>query len=390
MIVPEGLEDGSSGTERSTRHLAADLMKKELDVFFRLKDPALQLEYEIFNFTNQSQSSLLIITVLTTFLMIPLWILGGVGMLQEPFHHHVYIWAGTLFVLLIVGVLLWVLYFRIESWLKVCDQGHVPAAKQRASVRTWLQVLFIIYTTLVCIRLFVRIQHGGDCHHSVMVSNSWECNPYASINAVPSDSAAMVMVMPLLYTMITRGADFRFAMLLLVLTAGVFIAATLVLHSNLFLTMLCSYLIFGATIIVEAKRQSLSVFFLHQQLERSIQAREKAVDEDIITEMRHMIANIAHDLKTVRQPLLCCTRVLTMSLASGVVSGRHGVHRAGYSRRKSTWHGSTAHCTLGRRLAVHRCLCKQYAEYEFVHADDDQSHFGLHQSLARHEAQPQE
>jgi len=50
---------------------------------------------------------------------------------------------------------------------------------------------------------------------------------------------------------------------------------------------------------MESRRQSLSYFFVHRQLEQHIRIKEEAADEANAIEMRHMIANVAHDLKTV-------------------------------------------------------------------------------------------
>eukprot|EP01039_Chlorochromonas_danica_P005324 gene5324-biopygen2639 len=59
------------------------------------------------------------------------------------------------------------------------------------------------------------------------------------------------------------------------------------------------YSMASITTLVLAKRLNLFLFFCGQQLQATLAAREKAVDEANASEMRHMIANVAHDLKTV-------------------------------------------------------------------------------------------
>eukprot|EP00981_Chlorochromonas_danica_P014945 scaffold9563_cov92-Ochromonas_danica.AAC.1 len=59
------------------------------------------------------------------------------------------------------------------------------------------------------------------------------------------------------------------------------------------------YSVASITTLVLAKRLNLFLFFCGQQLQATLAAREKAVDEANASEMRHMIANVAHDLKTV-------------------------------------------------------------------------------------------
>jgi hypothetical protein len=63
------------------------------------------------------------------------------------------------------------------------------------------------------------------------------------------------------------------------------------------------YIMLSLAISYEYRRQSLSKFLLAQNLKLLIQENERLADEFHANEMRHMIANVAHDLKTVRSVL---------------------------------------------------------------------------------------
>eukprot|EP00981_Chlorochromonas_danica_P007891 scaffold1899_cov178-Ochromonas_danica.AAC.1 len=65
------------------------------------------------------------------------------------------------------------------------------------------------------------------------------------------------------------------------------------------------YSVASITTLVLAKRLNLFLFFCGQQLQATLAAREKAVDEANASEMSHMIANVAHDLKTPLASLFC-------------------------------------------------------------------------------------
>jgi hypothetical protein len=58
------------------------------------------------------------------------------------------------------------------------------------------------------------------------------------------------------------------------------------------------YVPISLIILTESRRQNLEVFFITQKLEKSLEDNE-ANAELHATELRHMIANVAHDLKTV-------------------------------------------------------------------------------------------
>jgi signal transduction histidine kinase len=59
------------------------------------------------------------------------------------------------------------------------------------------------------------------------------------------------------------------------------------------------YAILGGMLLYENQRQNLQLFVLAEKLTHSLEENERLADETHATELRHMIANVAHDLKTV-------------------------------------------------------------------------------------------
>ncbi|RYH29112.1 HAMP domain-containing histidine kinase [archaeon] len=59
------------------------------------------------------------------------------------------------------------------------------------------------------------------------------------------------------------------------------------------------FILVSVVLIMEVHRQSYALFFTHRKLSDALKERQQAADEENATEMRHMIANVAHDLKTV-------------------------------------------------------------------------------------------
>ena len=60
------------------------------------------------------------------------------------------------------------------------------------------------------------------------------------------------------------------------------------------------YFCYSLIILYDNQRQNLSIFFLAEKLKFSLGENERLADETHASELRHMIANVAHDLKTVR------------------------------------------------------------------------------------------
>jgi hypothetical protein len=51
--------------------------------------------------------------------------------------------------------------------------------------------------------------------------------------------------------------------------------------------------------LIEMRRQNITYFFVSQRLEVLLSENERLADESLANELRHMIGNVAHDLKTV-------------------------------------------------------------------------------------------
>eukprot|EP00981_Chlorochromonas_danica_P013785 scaffold6852_cov215-Ochromonas_danica.AAC.22 len=99
----------------------------------------------------------------------------------------------------------------------------------------------------------------GKCHHGLGVAQSWNCNSGHEDHHIPNDSTIIIMLIPLIYSVLVRGAHLGRALGLWLITIAVLIFCI-------------AY--------AQATEQT------------------KASNEANAIEMRHMIANVAHDLKT--------------------------------------------------------------------------------------------
>jgi hypothetical protein len=73
-------------------------------------------------------------------------------------------------------------------------------------------------------------------------------------------------------------------------------------------TSLTSFLIFSPICVLfmfEKQRQNISIFLLTQNQENLVVENERLENETRANELKHLIGNVAHDLKTVRFHLKC-------------------------------------------------------------------------------------
>lgn len=266
-------------------------------------------KYDSFNYSNISSSSLLSVAGLTTLCLIPLWVIGGYQLLlyTDSFDRTLN-WIVSLAFLLLVDGGLWFAWYHRTYWTSRCCSTDIPESERRRFIHA-LKASFLAYVALTSYRLIDRAT-GGHCQDERVV---WGCHLSGEHLSLPADSLFLCMIMPLVFTFITRGAYplFGLGLFALAVSACVFSIAWLAAYQSI--SLVAFYFLFGLVLISEAKRQNCTIFLLYRNLEAYVEQREKAVDNDLSTEMRHMIANVAHDLKTVSRQafvLLYCLRVV--------------------------------------------------------------------------------
>jgi hypothetical protein len=66
--------------------------------------------------------------------------------------------------------------------------------------------------------------------------------------------------------------------------------------------VLIIYILAGGMLLYDSQCHDFSLFFLYEQMKQTLAENERKADEIHANEMRHMIGNVAHDLKTVSFP----------------------------------------------------------------------------------------
>jgi hypothetical protein len=78
--------------------------------------------------------------------------------------------------------------------------------------------------------------------------------------------------------------------------------------------LLTIYILAMAFIIYDSQCHKLTLFYLYQRVRNTLEENERNADEKHANEMRAMIGNVAHDLKTVSSLLLFIPRMLLIPL----------------------------------------------------------------------------
>lgn len=141
----------------------------------------------------------------------------------------------------------------------------------------------------------------GMCVESTLlfVCGDFGSTPYHREHLALTPEIVVVFMTPLLLSILfhnTEGMSVIFCLI-----CGVFFIVNANWHV-FDLTSTCavlSYVFLSAVVIYEYRRQVMSKFLLHHNLKLAMKENERMTDDMLASEMRHMIANVAHDLKTV-------------------------------------------------------------------------------------------
>ena len=182
----------------------------------------------------------------------------------------------------------------IQHYLQQVDP-RVKAVDQSGRIQGYLEVL--------CATMVV----GGlvlYCAYMVVLTHNYGVvgRDLPNVHSLPEGLVAASVLMPLLLYMVFKQLHFRHALILIV---GAF-SASMVLSGIYSLNVTVPRGIMGVItslfMLCEYHRQCWHSFLISNRLMKSLDENTRLAEEVKANELRHMIGNVAHDLKTVSNP----------------------------------------------------------------------------------------
>lgn len=253
--------------------------------YLTFRDSEVKKNYKKFKIAQQSAGMFLI-------LHLYLVITQVVGQLE--------IQGGNVDGLLIVNAVVAILFpFLLGSALAIINYLMI-SDKNLLSSRSViiLHSVWVIGTTIsFALSLIVSEVHHGSCANTASLA----CKDHD-----PEHFSETLMIIttliPFILSLIAKGSEWNVTILSWVIAFTTVLVLLSTYDKNeitsTFLIFLPLSLIFG----LEIRRQNLSEYLIFQQLQELLATRERESDEKYALEMRHMIGNVAHDLKTVSCP----------------------------------------------------------------------------------------
>ncbi len=171
---------------------------------------------------------------------------------------------------------------------------------RRDYIMSWTPVVEVVSalasTLSLGVCLLARV-YNGQCR-SLNQVDMWSCSSEMASRALPQEHLVMLMIYPLLHSSVLKALRFEYVLASWVLAIMFMFAAAGWGNAMQSFPAIIVYIPLSGVILFENYRQDLILFFVVKRQKKLLAENRRMADEQA-TEMRHMIANVAHDLKTV-------------------------------------------------------------------------------------------
>jgi hypothetical protein len=184
------------------------------------------------------------------------------------------------------------------------QQTYFQGSKFFLSWLPFMQTLMIVSVTIHDILIVFRFSFGHECEHPSGIVMRWYCRKFYGGLASYGAFLTITSLAPIFLAVGLNEA--RIDLILLCLVVGNFSCTGLALYFSILDYMAVSllWIIVSGLICIDMHLSHVENFIRHKKLQEALKENERIQQEDRATELRHMIGNVAHDLKTVSIPYL--------------------------------------------------------------------------------------
>ncbi len=302
---------------------------------FQLKDISLRAKYQEYN-AKQEVSLYPIAISIIMFSALPLFV-GMAIQSQDSIPDLVLCSLLALSVAAVAtcGILVGYFHYRID-WANAClsDSSNIKLSDLQnkrlkeiiQNSQWWLNkigYLFMLSFEAVVILYALRRGHSRVCvnpnderHHQYLppdfqnIINIFFCGSDIGIvedsHVLPVDAMYLLAVAPLVVAIIFPSLDVMFLWIQILLCLIIFIFVSTDNHGHLHphvpsATTIIAWASSNVFIIAELQLDKINRFYMHLQLVDLIEENQRNAEAFHVNEMRFLIANVAHDLKTVSE-----------------------------------------------------------------------------------------
>jgi hypothetical protein len=200
---------------------------------------------------------------------------------------------------------MWLVYL-LKKTPKATKDNQPLTEYQKEKLREQRKFLFSVMqsSTMVALTFYFTIllicrSYSGMCRVRVEFPMDWNCNPYYHVPIFPMDTAFKSMVCPMIYVVVMKEKRTFLSLGSWVITMIGLIVSAIHLNSVRAIPIILIYGFISLLVMIDSYVLQSLVRNLVRQLKESMEERQKLADKQKTAEMKDVIANVAHDLKTV-------------------------------------------------------------------------------------------
>ncbi len=302
LVNPENdkMEQGSSSTATGLGSFF-----KHVTIWFQLKDTNLRLRYRDFYAERESPMFAIFITCTFAFVIILL-----LGIYVRDANDQNPAMAATIVAILSVATLMILgcfhAYFHFQ-FISAKKQNDVVKMNKFLNQKIWISTLYCIVVQVFNTSYVSRRASGPVCKYhndSVLPAfgtllNYYFCGGQHEESLVPLDGVILLILSPITMASVFPSINVMWIWLQSICSLLIFILVMALNHHAPSVVILVLWSVGSVYLIADLQLSRIKTFLLFLRLNDVIQENARLADEFHSSEMRFLIANVAHDLKTV-------------------------------------------------------------------------------------------
>lgn len=224
----------------------------------------------------------------------------------------------------------WLLYFSrlfynptvLASLADDSSSQEEERRKGRTRFLNWLtkhrfnfQAVTILSLTLLLGLGLIQGVYSGHTFKSESSGRMYR-NIYAQINALPASSSVWLLLVSIIYVNVTRESRLWVVFPTILLVIISMVISSVRLNSSEPGGIIICYALYGIIGVIDHLKLLLRAFLLNRKLKDTLAENERMAEQTHANEMRHMIANVAHDLKTPLSSFMAGMELIAEDLTS--------------------------------------------------------------------------
>jgi hypothetical protein len=192
--------------------------------------------------------------------------------------------------------------FGLSIILAQMNARHYKLTTQSLTkVLALFENLYVMAVSISAVMALITIVLNGHCEKHLIINYSDRISgcTYGDKNQMPEAVMALVLVYPMMLSMIVKSVKSETVFVAWLINFIVSLALIGKFNLRLSFGPFVCFALMTLLTLFEYQRQKISMFFLTQKLRGTQTENERLEKENRASELKHLIGNVAHDLKTV-------------------------------------------------------------------------------------------